>query len=161
VVLLQLTGGPSPLAPEQIAQLGKAETSEDHPFRSYGYRALGHHPASYAYGTILGCVECPEGIPLQGEPVQLQSQHIAPGMSGSPVLDMQRNLVVGLVSETWFPDLSTKDRDTAWAVNAHVLSLAPLNLHLQDEPYPLRPASQPKTDMAEARAAVAPTERIA
>jgi tetratricopeptide (TPR) repeat protein len=71
-------------------------------------------------------------------------------------LDIERNLVVGIVSETWFPDRSTKDRDTAWAVNARVLSLEPLGLELQDEPYPKRAAPQPKTDIEAARAAVAP-----
>ncbi len=161
VVLLQLTGGPSPLAPEQIPILGKAEDSCFHPFRSYGYRSLEAYIAGWADGTIQDCVEPPPNRHVQADPVQLESAQINRGMSGAAVLDVERNLVVGLVSETWFPDVSTKDRDTAWAVNARVLSLAPLNLHLQDEPYPKRPASQPKTDMAQARAAVAPTQRIA
>ncbi len=161
VVLLQLTGGPSPLAPEQIPTLGKAEDSCFHPFRSYGFRQLDAYVAGHAHGTILDCVPPPAGRNVLTEPVQLESPQINRGMSGSAVLDVERNLVVGIVSETWFPDVSTKDRDTAWAVNARVLSLAPLNLHLQDEPLPLRPASQPKTDMAQARAAVAPTQRIA
>jgi hypothetical protein len=43
VVLLQLTGGAAPLAPEQIAALGKAEPSAGNPFRSYGYRPLGEY----------------------------------------------------------------------------------------------------------------------
>ena len=60
-------------------------------------------------------------------------------MSGSAVLDMTRNLVVGIVSETWFPDLSTKDRDTAWAVDGRVLSLEPLELLLQDISLPSNP----------------------
>ena len=37
VVLLQLTSGASPLAPEQIAVLGMADQSEGNPFRTYGY----------------------------------------------------------------------------------------------------------------------------
>jgi hypothetical protein len=161
VVLLQLADGPSPLAPEQIPVLGTAEMSDNHGFRSYGYRRLEKYIAGHAHGTILGCVECPEGQTLLGEPVQLESQQINQGMSGAAVLDIERNLVVGIVSETWFPDRSTKDRDTAWAVNAHVLSLEPLGLELQDEPYPKRPAPEPKTDVEAARAAVAPDLGIA
>ena len=156
VVLLQLTGGAAPLAPEQIAALGKAEPSAGNPFRSYGYRPLGEYEAGYAYGIILGCVECPEGLSLQADPVQLQSQHIALGMSGSAVLDTERNLVVGVISDTWFPDPTLKDHDTAWAVNARVLTFDPINLPLRDEPLPKRPAPQPKTDVEAARAAVAP-----
>jgi tetratricopeptide (TPR) repeat protein len=156
VVLLQLLDGPAPLAPEQIAVLGKAEESCDHPFRSYGYRRLDKYLAGWADGKIHGCVEAPEGFNVQAEPVQLASSQINSGMSGAAVLDVERNLIVGIVAETWFPDLSTKDRDTAWAVNARVLSFAPLGLPLQDEPLPKRAAPQPKTDIAAARQAVAP-----
>jgi tetratricopeptide (TPR) repeat protein len=156
VVLLQLTDGAASLAPEQIPVLGRAEPSQDNPFRSYGYRRLDKYIAGHAHGTILGCVECPEGQTLLGEPVQLESQQINQGMSGAAVLDMERNLVVGVVSETWFPDRSTKDRDTAWAVNARVLTFDPLNLPLRDKDLPKRPAPEPKTDVEAARAAVAP-----
>jgi tetratricopeptide (TPR) repeat protein len=161
VVLLQLTGGPSPLAPEQIAVLGKAEDSCFHPFRSYGYRRLEDYVAGWADGEIQDCVEPPQGRKVQAEPVQLKSDQINRGMSGAAVLDTERNLVVGLVSETWFPDLSTKDRDTAWAVNARVLTFDPLNLPVQDEPYPLDAAPKPRADPAAVHAAVGPKERIA
>jgi len=162
VVLLQLTDGPSPLAPEQIPVLGTAEMSAGHGFRSYGYRRLEKYIAGHAHGVILGCVECPEGSSLQADPVQLESKQINQGMSGAAVLDMERNLVVGIVSEFWLPpDYSPKDRDTAWAVNARVLSLEPVGLQLQDEPYPKRPAPEPKTDIEAARAAVAPDLGIA
>ena len=49
VVLLQLTGGAAPLAPEQIPVLGTAEMSDDHPFRSYGYRRLEKYIAGHAH----------------------------------------------------------------------------------------------------------------
>jgi hypothetical protein len=156
VVLLQLADGPAPLGPEQIAVLGRAEESCFHPFRSYGYRRLENYIAGHAHGTILGCVEPPPDRNVQAEPVQLESQQINCGMSGAAVLDMERNLVVGIVSETWFPDLSTKDRDTAWAVDARVLTFDPLNLPLREAPLPKRQAPQPKTDIAAARRAVAP-----
>ena len=156
VVLLQLIGGAAPLAPEQIAVLGRAEESCYHPFRSYGYRRLETYLAGHAHGMILDCVPPPLDRNVQAEPVQLESQQINQGMSGAGVLDIERNLVVGIVSETWFPDLSTKDRDTAWAVNARVLTFDPLNLPVRDEPLPLGKAPEPKTDVEAARAAVAP-----
>jgi hypothetical protein len=162
VVLLQLTDGAAPLAPEQIPVLGTAETSDGHGFRSYGYRRLEKYIAGHAHGVIMGCVECPEGFFLQADPVQLESKQINQGMSGAAVLDMERNLVVGIVSEFWLPpNLSPKDRDTAWAVNARVLSLKPLNLPMRDEPLPKRTALQPKTDVEAARAAVAPDLGVA
>jgi tetratricopeptide (TPR) repeat protein len=146
VVLLQLTGGLSPLAPEQIPVLGTASASDENPFRSYGYRRLDQYIAGWAHGKIQGSIEAPEGLSFQCEPIQLESSQINSGMSGSAVLDMTRNLVVGIVSETWFPDLSTKDRDTAWAVDGRVLNLEPLDLLLQDISLPLKPAPEPKTD---------------
>jgi hypothetical protein len=161
VVLLQLAGGPAPLGPEQIAVLGTAEESCWHPFRSYGYRRLGGYLAGWADGTVQDCVPPPEGSATQVEPVELQSSQINQGMSGAAVLDVERNLVVGLVSETWFPDRSTKDRDTAWAVNARVLTFDPFNFPVRQDSLPLRPAPQPKTDLAEARAQVAPDLGIA
>jgi hypothetical protein len=160
VALLQLVDGPAPLGPEQIPHLGRADESDNHPFCSYGYRLLEDFVAGLAYGRILGSVEPPPGRNIQADPVQLESQQINRGMSGAAVLDIDLNLVVGIVSEMWFPDLSTRDRDTAWAVNAHVLSLEPLGLALRDAPLPKQPAPQPKTNIAEARAAVSIREKI-
>jgi hypothetical protein len=59
VVLLQLTGSSSPLAPEQIAVLGAADKSDRHEFRSYGYRPLPPYVGGWADGIIMGCVDCP------------------------------------------------------------------------------------------------------
>jgi len=154
VAVLQLVDGPAPLGREQIAVLGAAEPSRGHPFRSYGYRRLDKYIAGRAEGKILGDVERPAGRSVQADPVQLESSEINQGMSGAGVLDIERNLVVGIVAETWFPDLSTKDRDTAWAVNARVLTFDPLSLPLQDAPLPKRAAPQPRTDEAAARLAV-------
>ncbi|MCX9012911.1 MAG: hypothetical protein OIN66_17555 [Candidatus Methanoperedens sp.] len=154
--MLQLVGGSSPLLPEQIAVLGDAKLSEGNPFRSYGYRRLADYTAGLTDGKILGEVEPPEGRNVQSDPVQLKSGEINQGMSGAAVLDIneKRNLVVGIVSETWFPDNSTKDRDTAWAVNAKVLAFKPINLPVKDISYPLRSAPQPKTDNEVAKKAL-------
>ena len=158
VVLLELTGGAAPLGPEQIAKIDTAAQSDGNPFRAYGYRPMDSHPASWAEGTIMGCVECPPNLDLQAEPVQLRSQEIAPGMSGAPVLDQKRNLVVGIVTETYFPPPDDpKNRDTAWAVDARVLTFDPLNLPVQATVQPKRAAPQPPELPSEA-ALLRPTE---
>ena len=46
MVLLQIVGEKSPLAPEQIAVLGMADQSEGNPFRTYGYSPIGNYPAT-------------------------------------------------------------------------------------------------------------------
>ncbi|MEP7133506.1 MAG: trypsin-like peptidase domain-containing protein [Chloroflexota bacterium] len=146
VVLLQLTDGSAPLGPERMPVLGTAEESQGNAFRSYGYRRLEDYIAGWADGKIQGHVDPPPKRKVQGEPVQLESNQINRGMSGSAVLDIERNLVVGIISETWFPDKSAKDSDTAWAVDSRVLSLAPLGLTVQDASLPLKAAPEPRTD---------------
>ena len=160
-IVLKLVGGPAPLGPEQFAVLGVAEGSDGHGFRSYGYRRMEDYIAGYAYGTIYGLVESPPGHDVQAEPVQLKSNEINRGMSGSAVLDVERNLIVGIVAETWYPDKTGKDQDTAWAVDARVLTFDPMNLPVRAEPWPRRPAQQPKTDLAAAQAAAAPSPGLA
>ncbi len=160
VVLLELRDGPPPLAPEQIAVVGHAGKSEGHEFRSYGYQRLEAYIAGRAEGKIYGSVEPPPDRAVQADPVQLKSNEINKGMSGAAVLDIQRNLVVGLISETWWPDKSTKNSDTAWAVDGRVLSLDPLNLPVREEDLPFGAAPRPKTDIAQAQAALAPAPGV-
>jgi tetratricopeptide (TPR) repeat protein len=137
VVLLQLSDGPSPLGPEQVAVLGSAEGSQFHAFRSYGFRTFGKNIISgWTDGRIFGIADVPENSHLKTKPVQLESQQIDRGMSGAAVLDIDRNLVIGIISETWIPrNNNPKDRDTSWAVNARVLSLEPIRLYLKDRVY--------------------------
>jgi tetratricopeptide (TPR) repeat protein len=160
VVLLQLVEGILPLAPEQVATLGDARESSGHRFESYGYRRLDRYRGGRAAGIILGDVEAPEGSVLLLDPVQLESSQIDSGMSGSAVLDVERNLVVGIISETWFPGASPKDRDTAWSVNAGVMGLSPFNLDLQHESLPLRVAPRMDLDPGTARRMVATTPGV-
>jgi len=101
VVLLQLADGPSPLAPEQIAVLGTAEYSSGNEFRSFGYRRLANYQGLPALGQIVDYCDKPSDRTLHGEPIMLASQHIDSGMSGAAVLDIERNLVVGVIAETW------------------------------------------------------------
>jgi tetratricopeptide (TPR) repeat protein len=156
VVVLQLIGGPAPLGQEQIAKLGRAEPSEGNAFRSYGYTPIGDHPATRAGGTIMGTLERARVSHLQADLVQLSSRQIDKGMSGAAVLDEERNLIVGLIAERHYPDNTSIKDDVGYAVDAYVLTFDPLNLPVRDAPLPKGAAPQPKTDIAEARAAVAP-----
>lgn len=121
---------PSNMHPARIAE---ADESEGNTFRSYGYKRLEKYIAGRAEGKILGEVEPPDDVVLQSNPIQLKSSEINSGMSGSAVLDIERDRVVGIISETWFPDATGKDRDTAWAVNVRVLALPPIVLSMSDE----------------------------
>ncbi len=145
VVVLQLDG-PPPLGPEQLPTLGTAEPSAFHPFRSYGYRRLAHYQAGHAHGTILDVVETPEELTLHAEPVQLESKQINQGMSGAGVLDVERNLVVGLIAEVHKAKPDGIDQGTSWGVNARVLAIPPLTVALQDAPLPKTAAPQPQAD---------------
>jgi tetratricopeptide (TPR) repeat protein len=157
IVLLKVVGNDFVFPSQNIAILGVAEKSFGNPFESYGYRRLDKYLAGRAEGKILGDVEPPENCLLKVDPVQLKSSEINSGMSGAAVLDIAegRNLVVGVVSETWFSDQFLKDRDTAWAVSASALNFPPFLLSIQDSPVPLKEGPAPKTDIEAARENVA------
>lgn len=121
VVVLQLDQSFIPNGVE-IAILGKAEDSDGNDFRSFGYRRLANYQGLPASGTIIGLTEKPEDQNLQSDLIMLSSQHIDSGMSGGAVLDIERNLVIGIISETWDSGNSLKDRDTSFAVDLKVLT---------------------------------------
>jgi tetratricopeptide (TPR) repeat protein len=154
VALLRLVGEAPPVPPDQVAVLGGADLSFGNPFESYGYRRLDHYSAGRADGTVQGDVEPPDGRAARLDPLQIRATggQINRGMSGAAMLDTVRNLVVGLISETYVPDASSKDRDTAWAVNARILGLAPFSLPLHDDSLPLREAPGPREAVPEAGA---------
>lgn len=152
ILLLQLLDGPAPLAPERIAILGAADESERHPFRSYGYRRLDTYSAGRADGQILGIIDPPAGLKLQAEPIELRSSEINQEMQGAPVLDIERNLIVGIVYEKRAESRFRKNADKSLAVNARILRLDPFALPVRQEPLEKRPAPQPKTDLSHMRA---------
>jgi tetratricopeptide (TPR) repeat protein len=159
VVLLALDAS-APIGPERYAELGEADPSAGHPFRAYGYKRLGQYQAGHAYGTVMGCVECPPDFVLQTDPVELDSPHLAAGMSGAGVLDTERNLVVGLVSEVFYaPD--DKNRDVGWAVDARVLAFDPLNLPLAEDDRPKQAVTPPPALPDPRMALLRPTDPIA
>ena len=160
VVLLQLADGPSPLGPELAANIGQAKGSRLHDFQSFGFRARDKFLGLYACGKILGNVPGPNDKKLHGEPLMLCSQHIDRGMSGAPVLDIQSNLITGIIYLSWDSAGEACDRDTSFAVDARVLSLEPFGLALQDEDLPKAPAPAPKIDIPAACAGMAPKEPL-
>jgi len=145
IVLLQLTGNTSPLAPEQIAVLGLADNSEGNPFRTYGYSPIGTYPAKRGEGIIKGSIEPPENRNLQVDPIQLESRDIAEGMSGAAVLDANRNLVVGLVAERYYAEDSDDD-DIGFGVDSKVLTFDPFDFEVRGEALGLRPAPEFRLD---------------
>ena len=155
MVLLQLTGGSAPLGPEQIAVLGSAEQSPRYPFRSYGYRRLHGNLPGHAHGTIRDFVRPPRALRFHSEPLELGSRQIGLGMSGAPLLDFKRNLVVGLVSEAGFPGLTGEYPDSVWLINAQVLAREPFSLPVRLQDLPRGAGPDPRTSLEPARAMVA------
>lgn len=133
VVVLQLDTSYLPDG-VKVAILGTAEDSEGNKFRSFGYRRLDNYQGLPAQGEIIGFAECPFDRKLHSDPLTLTSQTIDSGMSGGAVLDMTRDLVVGVIAETWDSGASQKDRDTSFAVDSQVLSFTPMHLPMQGLP---------------------------
>lgn len=132
IAILQINKPPQ-LKIEEIAVLGTAESSEANPFRSYGFRRLGSSPSGYAQGEIMGPVMPFEEKNFLEPPIELRTQDIRPGMSGSAVLDTNRNLVVGLVFQRWNPGNSLVNNNIAWAVDNKFLTLKAKHLIFIEE----------------------------
>jgi len=126
-ILLLKAIDPPPLNSEQVAILGTAELSIGNPFRSYGFRQLGDSPSGYAVGEIMGPVLPFANKKLLVEPVELRTRDVRPGMSGAGILDVKRNLLVGLVSRRWNPGDQLANDNIAWAVDNLVLTYKPFH----------------------------------
>jgi hypothetical protein len=146
IILLQLSGEIH-LVEQEIAILGRAEASQGNRFRSFGFPELHVEDSSWADGTVVGSIVPREEIPLLGRPVQLSSSNIHPGMSGAPVLDIERNLVVAVLERVWIPGQDGIGRDMGWGVDAETLGQAPFGLSLREEPLPRRLARQPQPSL--------------
>jgi tetratricopeptide (TPR) repeat protein len=149
VVLLELIGPIAEVYLRRFAVLGKAEDSFLKPFVSYGFAKLDQYVGHSARGEIQIIVERPEGH--FAAPFELNSDRINRGMSGAAVLDLQRNLVVGLVSEIFDSQGAAQNRDAGFAVNARVLSQLGLGLQIRESPYDLEIAPRPEADIDEAK----------
>ncbi|GAA0909025.1 trypsin-like peptidase domain-containing protein [Virgisporangium aurantiacum] len=141
LVVLELAGGPVP--PERVGICGPAgEDADGQPFQSWGFRLRG----DYTKGLMArGLVDAhvPSERNYLYEPLQLTSAQLDSGMSGSAVLDIARNLVIGFVFRVWEPGESPKDRDLAFAVDAGLLAHSPLADTIVTTSVPLGHVAQP------------------
>jgi hypothetical protein len=145
-VLVLVVENPPAYPLVESAILGRAEPSTQRAtltmFKSFGYRRLESYQGLPATGEIVGFASKPVGKALLCAPLMLKSQHVDSGMSGAPVLDPARNLVIGLISQTW-DSVGTADRDTAFAVDADVLARSSIGLTVRDDDLPLAPTTVP------------------
>lgn len=118
---------------QSLPVLGNAKQSFGHEFWSFGYGERSNYRQQHVIGTILGSVSLPH---LRVEHIQLQPNiKILHGHSGSPVLDQDRNLIVGLMTRA--------AGDSGMATNCEVLGFMPFGLELQDEALPKREPRRP------------------
>lgn len=130
IAILLLDGG----LPVQVKALVLSSSigCEGHPFRSLGYSQVGDVEGLWATGEIQGIVKQSDGRQL----LQLASPELDRGISGSPVLDLTRARVVGMVTAVYYPDQTTKFRDTALATLAETIHQTCSEIPLA--PVPLR-----------------------
>ena len=112
---------PLALDARDVAVLGSASgTLPGARFTSFGYRAPREYNGLFAAGAIANEVA---KVGAGAFWWQLTSDQIGRGMSGAPVLDVDRNLVVGIVVESFNPLRGdTTDANLDFAVQADVLS---------------------------------------
>ena len=97
--------------------LGSVAGSAGHPFYSYGYATVTNVQGIGARGKIVDIVD-------QGHFVQLTSQEIDHGVSGGPVLDETRHVIIGMVTKgKGLPgkDQNLRNTQTTFATSADVL----------------------------------------
>jgi len=125
------------LTSQEVAIVSPATGSAGNEFESFGFRTLEEHKSGLAaQGKIVGHEgERSDRAPL----VSMESQQVKGGMSGAPVLDRKRNLVVGIIESEFDSGKSGKDRDTCFAVDAAVLAEPDLNIPVHLESVQLAP----------------------
>ena len=126
IVLLQLEGETIPIRNDQIAYLGIADKSSNHFFRSYGYSVSSRYDSRYSSGKILGGVDLSRRDFQRFSPLELETSKDPLDMPGAAVLDLELNLVVGIISGRQSMFYSDDEKTTALAENLHVLSFDPL-----------------------------------
>lgn len=100
----------------EVAIFGASHDCVGDRFVSVGYRQ--------AVGGAIGFIAPPQPEPVW-RPFRymvLNSDQVDRGMSGAPVLDLEQDRVVGMVSSTWYSDPSTmKDQSTSFAIPAEAI----------------------------------------
>jgi tetratricopeptide (TPR) repeat protein len=127
-VLLEIEGDLRPPGPQYFAKLGSARESFNGTFVAFGFSPIAEYAQRRVNGRIQGSVRhvrkslaCPA--------IQLEVDGVYNGMSGAPVLDVDRSLVVAMISDRYNPaDTEPQNSRFAWAVDAEVLARSPFEL---------------------------------
>jgi hypothetical protein len=160
LVLLRLTDAAAPLAPEQVAACGAAGHAAGHAFRSYSAGSAASDAPGYAEGKIIGLAPPPPAQRLRAPLLQLRASGLNADMLGAAVLDIQHNLVVGLICELPAPEPDAAESVIAQAVDLRLLTDDAFGLALRDAPLPLRASLAPPLDIEAARELAAPRTGI-
>jgi hypothetical protein len=111
VAFLELTPLPDGVEP---VVLGSAEHCIGHRYTSVGFARLAGYEMRRPNDSINGVVEARNKRPM----LELKGTEVDQGLSGAPVLDLDTNRVVGMISE-----FKPTDRaDFAWATTADTLA---------------------------------------
>ena len=177
LLLLQLLDGPAPLAPEQVAVPGTPERSVNHAFRSFCYDYT-QQPV-FVSGSILSMTDAtsrPNAPAAKG--ITLQVDTGLRCVYGAAVLDVSRNLVVGVLSappaslEQLQDQMSGADEafaayllafpfaadgnGSAWASSIRPLSRDPFDVHVYDMSMRKRAGYYPRHNRNAVHAMAAP-----
>jgi hypothetical protein len=117
----------------EVLPLGTSLGTPGHPFQTLGFRDGNERLGD---GHILGLVSVGNGQ----QALQLRSQEVTQGYSGSPVWDEQTRRVVGMVSDIAGPDEHGRHRETAFATPSESLRAACTSLAMPE------PADVPEPD---------------
>lgn len=147
-VLLQIAGDVPLIAPEHVAIIGSAERSANHAFRTYGF--CGEEYPILLRGTIQGTSRLSANDDSQPSMVNLKSDPKITAMVGAAILDVERNLVVGIVTPVTMEETQEASnqsfvlgspfqtssqpqlKPTAYAINTRVLSSEPFDVAVYD-----------------------------
>jgi tetratricopeptide (TPR) repeat protein/GTPase SAR1 family protein len=155
IVLLKPIKAPHILEKGNYAELGNAEDSQSNRFSGLGYQPANPQiPWGYIEGTIGGPLPAPPERKLHALPIELKTSNINHGMSGSPILDLDLNRVVGVVTENYF-DEKGQSTGKALAINCQVIEYMSNGPATNKGAYPLNSAEKPKIDVESARKSVA------
>jgi energy-coupling factor transporter ATP-binding protein EcfA2 len=125
VAVLRLENVPDGVSP---LPLGNAAGSAGHDFYAYGYATVTDVQGIGARGKIVGIVD-------NGRLVQLSSQEPDHGMSGGPVLDEQRRVVIGMVTKgkgLLEKEQNSRNIQTTFATSVEVIREVSPNLWLTE-----------------------------
>ena len=126
VVVLHLRSGlPKGVEGAKISTAGAIQQRPNEvTFRSFGYGQLRQYQGVPADGRVIGKIDKindPSYSRLNGYILQLSTEHAKEGMSGAPILDIERNFVIGMMLQDWDSAGRAEDRDTAFAVDMGIL----------------------------------------